>query len=619
MTRKRARESQESSRDLYYTKNNVSSRVPPKTDVMKQLDKEWAKDLPKELSRDQKEYLLSLKNQAERNRELSSMMTPQSSSRVNAPSSLAVLQHRKSHLRKSARQMNTARDMNMRNCLDQIHYKQYNETHRLESMKRDEEEMNYPVHSNKPKADNTPKKNVLDIVSYIRARGEKAKVSGTPQSKNKRTPVPFPDMFSDEKKAQEPEIITEIQKAPVPEDIPVEEEIPIIEEKITEAPVHKHESIKRLEPEVEPVAIIEKVQTQHKDISVPVVTEIQPKPLVDSSFDMKVMTPTRSLSKLTPTPLQGKQLVDSIKMNIGNLRSPAKITNRMILPVEETSLQPIMESDSEFKTPLPKKPKSVARSEADEISKELVTTFPMRSDFNMTPKEYDDILLPKKLQLIFDFFTELDNAINNCKRRGKIPVLSNLKPYIEQATNRSFDIEHFRRVFYVAPELYYYKWQPTQGAGNFELRIEVPQNIEEIINKIHKKGTTVEVKHIPLSEPMTNFTTNKRKIIVKTRLIIYINSLHKEYLNKHHISSLDFNALKGWHKGFDIENIMDLPKKTLKDIPKGRRSESTSEFLKKTNIRSSLLRKQVELAKKDSSEEMSHHHQSTNPSSMMNA
>lgn len=190
---------------------------------------------------------------------------------------------------------------------------------------------------------------------------------------------------------------------------------------------------------------------------------------------MTTRLPPRPVSKLTSTPIrQPKQIVEAIKEQHGNLRSPAKINNRLLLPTKKTSMQPLKGIDSEFKTPLPKKPRSVYKKELNAKIKEVVTTFPMRIDFNERPKEFDNIILPKKLQLVFDFFVELDNAINNCKRRGKIPILSNLKPYIEVAMKRSFDIDHFRRVYYVSPELYYYTWQINPANGIQELRIEIP-------------------------------------------------------------------------------------------------------------------------------------------------
>lgn len=437
------------------------------------------------------------------------------------------------------------------------------------------------------------------------------KVCTTPQSKNNTTPLRFDVLTPNEKSA------SSVDEESQDMSVEIESKHKIV---YTPSELFREQKNKKLESEEKSIEIVEKVQTQHKDISVTLVPEIQPKPLRDLSFDVSHQNSTRPAANLTPTHVkQRQQVVEEIKVQIGNLRSPAKITNKMILPVEEPSLQVLTESGSEFKTPLPKKPKSAAKHESSEKVKEIMSTFPMRIDFKDRPKEYDDIILPKKLQLVFDFFTELDNAINNCKRRGKIPLLANLKPYVEQSTNRTFDIDHFRRVFYVAPELYYYTWQPTQGTNAHDLRIEVPQNIDEILSRIHKKGTTVEVKHDPLSETMTNFLTNKRKIIVRTRLILYMENLHKNYLNQNGLSSTDFNAVKGWHPGFDIESVMDLQRKTLKNIPKNKRSETISEFLKNKNIKNTLLKRAAEnmSKKEDPSAEMLPDSQSTMPSSIM--
>jgi hypothetical protein len=445
------------------------------------------------------------------------------------------------------------------------------------------------------------KQSPLEIVSFIRERGLKASlkytnktqkntperkvICRTPQNKDRITPVRFPNLDSEKDIT---ETIKEVQVKPITK---TEEVYP----EFTSTQETSEGIFKKLEPESKPLQVVDNVRYQQKDVSLPLVTEIQKMPLKDSSYEQAAQLPPRPVGKMTPTPsVQHQQVIQAIKEQYGNLRSPAKITNKMIIPIEENSLQPLMESDSEFKTPLPKKPRSASKQDSPNKTTGIVNTFPMRIDFNDRPKEYDDILLPKKFQLVFDFFVELDNAINNCKRRGKVPVLSNLKPYIEQTTNRTFDIDHFCKVYYVAPELFYCTWQPTQGVGNHELRIEIPENIEEIVTKVHKKEINVKVQFSPFSEPMTNFLTNKRKIILRTRLILYIESLHNNFLAFNNYKKNEYNAVKGWHPNFDIEDVMDLPKKAIDILKKNKKSETISEFLKNKNIRHTLLKRAAE-------------------------
>ena len=593
----------------------VSSPIPPKSLAQKELDREWVQDLPQGLSKKQKEHLLSLEDQAERNRELSRMTDSGEGSQRNPKSSLAVLRLRKSHLlNKTKNQSNKNSDYGRK--LDEIHYENFVKNQRKHTNKNSED--NYQRRQQVSK-----KVSPLEIVSRIRARGEKARqqsIHNTPKStpkqrsshksplnKDKLSPVPFPSFDSDKKEIEK---YSEIASSVAQDDMEVESQPPVIEKDIFNPLKIEEKGIKKLEPETKPMEVVDKVQNQAKDVSVPLVTEIIRQPLRDSSYEMMSHAPPRQMNKMTPTPIgKGKQIIESIKVQHGNLRSPAKINNRMLISSEEPSLQPLLDTDSEFKTPLPKKPRSASKKDSRK-TKEFITTFPMRIDFNERPKEYDEIILPKKLQLVFDFFVELDNAINNCKRRGKIPILSNLKPFIEQSTNRSFDIDHFKKVYYVSPELYYYSWQPSQGNSSHELRIEIPENIEEIITKVHKKSIAVELIRNPLSEPMTNFLSNKRKIIMRTRLILYIENLHKNFLNQNKLSSLEFNAVKGWHPNFDLESVMDLQRKTLKNAPKSKKGETITEFLKNKNIKNALLKRENESMKS----EIHHSAQTTNSS-----
>jgi len=575
--------------------------IPPKTEAQKEFDKEWVQDLPKELTQKQKDKLLSLEDQAERNRELSRMTDSGTSGLRSGRSSLAVLRLRKSHVRNKRNFHNYS---GQRNKIDE----KFNEnTIQPQNNQQQKRSNRNTKESHERKENKMSKYDSFQIVSKIRERGEKARLNSlqstpksthkykggkrTPLSKDKISPIPFPNFDSDEKE------MSSGTKFYIGRKHMTENVGPVQLMKDTE---HKNSTgvqngIKKLEPETNSNSVVDKVQVQNKDISVPLVTEIIKKPLVDSSYEMAARLPPRPVNKLTPTSMgQPKQVVEIIKEQHGNLRSPAKINNRLLLPVEETSMQPLMETDSEFKTPLPKKPRSASKKELNIKKKEVITTFPMRIDFNERPKEFDDIILPRKLQLIFDFFVELDNAINNCKRRGKIPILSNLKQYIEITTKRSFEIDHFRRVYYVSPELYYYTWQTNPENRSQELRIEIPENIEEIITKVHKKSVTVEIKKTPISEPMTNFTINKRKIIMRTRLILYIENLHKNFLHMQGCNTTDYNAVKGWHPSFDLESVMDLQRKTLKNTPKGKKGETISEFLKTKNIKTTLLKREAE-------------------------
>ena len=345
-------------------------------------------------------------------------------------------------------------------------------------------------------------------------------------------------------------------------------------------------------------SLVEKVHTHHKDISVPLVTEIQSVSVPVVTFE--VPSESSVVQEVKEPEVKEQTIVTEIIENKNNVRTPAKVTNKLKSQADTQLVGTPGKSDG-FKSPIPKRNKSAPATESPIKLKEVIHTFALRIDAKEILKEYDEIVLPSKLQLIFEFFSEIDNAINSCKRRGKIPFMSNIKPYVEQATNRSFDTEQFAKVLYVAPELYYYTWQQVPGTSIQELRIEIPENIEEILTTIGRKEYTVWVKYSPISEPMTNFLTNKRKILFRSRLVLYIEKLHKNFLASKGIKDYDFIKEKGWHPEYDKENIIDIPPKQLKNAPKNKKSESVSDYLKNKNIKNVMGKRTSETYSMDSS------------------
>lgn len=194
----------------------------------------------------------------------------------------------------------------------------------------------------------------------------------------------------------------------------------------------------------------------------------------------------------------------------------------------------------------------------------------------------------------------MDNAINTCKRRCKLPVLSTLKSYIEQATNRSFEVEQFQRILTIAPELYYYSWFQPQKSVRGELRIEVPQNIEEILSEISRGASEVSVLQTPISDPMANALVDQRKNLVKARLACYAENLHNKFLQMMGIQSHEYSLNSGWHPDFVKENVFDVPAKPLKNVDNFKKTETISEFLKDKNIKQNILKRTSEQGKVDS-------------------
>ena len=390
-----------------------------------------------------------------------------------------------------------------------------------------------------------------EYLTTIRNRGEAAKnkrraetqklstenkIWFTPQNMNKIAPIPFPNLEIDEKHLD----FIEAER----------KELNHIEPKSTD--------LNAIDKTFE---LVDKVQYP-KDVSLGInlVKEVQSIPEFDVSIDIEVSNPTSAETQIRDIEME-PEVISEIKEAKNNVRTPAKVTNKTKWHFEMNKIVMTPIKSFQFKAPLPKKKHSIEEPQPQAKTKEIIHTFALRIDAKEILKEYDEIVLPKKLQLIFEIFMNIDNAINSWKRRGKIPTMSNIKPYVEQATNRSFNNEQFAQVLYVAPELYYYTWHEMQGSNNFELRIDIPENIEDIMARIGRKEFTVQVKYSPISEPMTNFLINKRKILFRSRLILYISKLHKSYLNSKGIKDYDFIAEKGWHADFDEENIIDIPPK----------------------------------------------------------
>lgn len=140
VSRKRVRVSQEDSAGCHFIKTRGSTHVPPKSEVQKELDKEWAQDLPEGVPEKTKHYLLSIHDQAERNRELSSMIETGEISTSGRQFSLAVLPCRKSHIKNKSRECKTSRGQIDEKRMDETHYQVFNQTRKFVPNQSDDKE-----------------------------------------------------------------------------------------------------------------------------------------------------------------------------------------------------------------------------------------------------------------------------------------------------------------------------------------------------------------------------------------------------------------------------------------------------------------------------------------------
>lgn len=116
-------------------------------------------------------------------------------------------------------------------------------------------------------------------------------------------------------------------------------------------------------------------------------------------------------------------------------------------------------------------------------------------------------------------------------------------------------------MLYCAPDLYYYTWQLTDKIGEYDIRVEIPENIECILSSIEKKATVVNLIKQPLADVMTNFILNKRNKIVRARLMQYTTSIHRQFLKSNNLTDYDFIENKGWHPDFSPLGGADIPAK----------------------------------------------------------
>lgn len=101
VSRKRTKTSKTAEVEAENQREKRFCALPPKSEAEKLLDQQWIKDLPKEVSEVQKDYLLTINDQAERNRELSRMSGNEEEARAGHRSNSAVLAVRKSHVPKA--------------------------------------------------------------------------------------------------------------------------------------------------------------------------------------------------------------------------------------------------------------------------------------------------------------------------------------------------------------------------------------------------------------------------------------------------------------------------------------------------------------------------------------
>jgi len=112
----------------------------------------------------------------------------------------------------------------------------------------------------------------------------------------------------------------------------------------------------------------------------------------------------------------------------------------------------------------------------DEI-KEILSSTSMKEKYEGLLNR--ELILPYNYKNLYKKFESLDLAIIDLKRSKKITSLGNIQ-FFMKGKGLIFDLDDFKRILYVVPHFYIYKWEKLQNSSKNpqnELIIEIPNNI----------------------------------------------------------------------------------------------------------------------------------------------
>ena len=121
--------------------------------------------------------------------------------------------------------------------------------------------------------------------------------------------------------------------------------------------------------------------------------------------------------------------------------------------------------------------------------KELLNSTSMKEKYEGLLKR--ELILPHNFKILFKKFENLDYAIFAIKKNKNFPSLANVQNYFKEQRSE-FTLDDFKRILYVVPHFFIYKWEKLQNSKNSqtELIIEIPNNIAsrlKVINYLNNK------------------------------------------------------------------------------------------------------------------------------------
>lgn len=226
-------------------------------------------------------------------------------------------------------------------------------------------------------------------------------------------------------------------------------------------------------------------------------------------------------------------------------------------------------------------------------------------------EKYEELLLPERALMIPINFKQimrignaLDAVLNFYKARGKAQLFEELRKSIESTYHVNFTLEIFEKLITVVPEFYVHDWVLLEKHRDFSLIIDIPADIQIVLERINENLENVEHSIKGLNGPMDVKILDKRAEILKTRLINLTAKKHEIFLSEINEISYDPFKYKTWHHLFKVHDLDIKDTMKLKEKPTIRKSIGVGEFLKMNNVKDKLVREALEEAAKISEKNM---------------
>lgn len=78
-------------------------------------------------------------------------------------------------------------------------------------------------------------------------------------------------------------------------------------------------------------------------------------------------------------------------------------------------------------------------------------------------------------------FIQFDNQLHFLKAQKRQATFSNIKSGIEKSIGRQFTQQHFEQFLFLEPRFFLYRWEPRNGGKTYELVIDIPSNIKQVL------------------------------------------------------------------------------------------------------------------------------------------